>query len=145
MKSILFAVMLLGLTVPMTAQTSGSWKTLAKITFRKVYDDMLGMKVDQPVFTAEVRALEGKEITLRGYIVPTNGYISTREFVLSAYPINVCFFCGGAGPESVIEVHMKDPIKFTSEPVTLKGKLELNENDPNRLIYSLYEVKRVAE
>jgi len=53
----------------------------------------------------------------------------------------MCFFCGGAGPETVMEVFAKEPIKYSAEPVMLKGKLELNDSDVNRLIYTLKDVE----
>ena len=55
------------------------------------------------------------------------------------------FFCGGAGPETVMEIYAKTPIKFTSEAVTIRGKLELNSDDVNRLIYSLTNAEPVEE
>jgi len=116
------------------------WKTLGKITFKKQYDELLGFKVDVPVFSQEIIAMEGKIVTVKGYIIPVDGYKSHKEFVFSAYPYNMCFFCGGAGPETVMEVYAKEPIKYTAEPVTIKGKLELNSTDVNRLIYALNDV-----
>ena len=118
-----------------------SWKTLSKITFRKQYDELMGFKVDVPVFSDEVKALAGKEIVVRGYIIPTEGYKSHTEFVFSAFPYNMCFFCGGAGVETVMEVEAKEPIEFTAEVVTIRGVLELNDSDINRLIYILKEVE----
>lgn len=124
------------------AQTQESaWKTLSKITFKKQYDELLGFKVDVPVFSPEVKALEKKEIRLRGYIIPTDGYKSHTEFVFSAFPYNMCFFCGQAGPETVIEVVAKKPVKYTADAVFLKGKLRLNDTDPNRLMYALTEAE----
>ncbi len=122
------------------AQTATSvWKTLGKITFQKQYDEMLGFKVDVPVFSNDVKELEGKEIEIKGYIIPVEGYKSHTEFVFSAFPYNMCFFCGGAGPETVMEVTAKDPIKYIAEPIVLKGKLQLNSGDINKLIYSLVD------
>ena len=117
------------------------WKTLGKITFKKEYDEIMGFKVDKPVFSKEVQALEGKEIEIKGYIIPVEGYKSHKEFVFSAFPYNMCFFCGGAGPETVMEVEAKKPIKFTAEAVSIRGVLELNDDDINRLIYILKEVE----
>jgi len=116
------------------------WKTLGKITFRKQYDELMGFKVDMPVFSDGVKNLDGKEITVRGYIIPTEGYKSHKEFVFSAFPYNMCFFCGGAGPETVMEVEAKEGIEFQAEAVTIKGILHLNDSDINRLIYSLTDV-----
>ena len=116
------------------------WKTLGKITFKKEYDEIMGFKVDKPVFSKEVQALEGKVIEVKGYIIPVEGYKSHKEFVFSAFPYNMCFFCGGAGPETVMEVYSKEPIKYSAEAVTIKGKLQTNSDDINRLIYTLVDV-----
>jgi len=119
------------------------WKTLGKITFKKEYDEIMGFKVDKPVFSKEVQALEGKVIEVKGYIIPVEGYKSHKEFVFSAFPYNMCFFCGGAGPETVMEVYSKEAIKYTAEAVTIKGKLQTNSDDINRLIYTLVDVELV--
>ena len=121
------------------------WQTLSKITYKKQFDELLGYKVDVPVFGKEVKALEGKEVTIRGYIIPTNGYVSPKEFVLSAFPFSQCFFCGGAGPESVMEITSVEAIKYSPNPVTLKGTLQLNGGDANRLIYALDKAKKIGD
>lgn len=128
-----------------TESAANLWKTLSKITFKKEYDEMMGFKVDVPVFSEDVKKLAGEEVEIRGYIIPVEGYKSHKEFVFSAYPYNMCFFCGGAGPETVLEVYAKEPIKYTAEPVIIKGKLQLNNDDINRLIYSLEEAVLVRD
>ena len=137
------------LTTALFAQSEkefkNNWKTLGKITFRKQYDELLGFKVDIPVFSEDVVKLEGKEIELKGYIIPTEGYKSHTEFVFSAFPYNMCFFCGGAGPETVLEVLAAEPIKYSAEAVTIKGKLSLNDEDINKLIYGLSDVVLVKK
>lgn len=141
MKTMLL-ICFLGLAAALPAQDS-AWKTLAKITYKKEYNELMGFKVDVPVFSQDVKALEGKEVTIRGYIIPTEGYRSNTEFVFSAYPYNMCFFCGGAGPETVMEVYAKKPIAYTASPVTIKGRLHLNDDDISRLIYSLSDAEKV--
>ncbi len=122
-----------------------TWKTLSNITFKKEFDEFMGFKVDVPVFAPEVQALDGKEITIKGYIIPTEGYKSHRAFVFSAYPYNMCYFCGGAGPETVMEVDADEDIKYTAEPVVIKGILQLNSGDINQLIYSMTKATLVKE
>ncbi len=147
----LFTFLLFGflLNVAVFAQDAeapaSAWQTLGKITFKKQYDDLLGFKIDIPVFSDDVRAIDGQEITLRGYIVPTQGYKSHNEFVFSAFPYNMCFFCGGAGPETVIEVATVEAIEYTADPIVIKGKLALNDEDPNRLMYALSGAVLVEE
>ncbi len=117
------------------------WATLARVTFTKEFDDMLGLKVDKPVFSKAVQALDGATISLRGYVIPTDGYKSHKEFVFSAYPYSMCFFCGGAGPETVVEVFADEPIEYSPDAITITGKLVLNAADPNALMYRLENVR----
>jgi hypothetical protein len=148
----LFSLSLILLSTTAMAQQSKSkdeankvWNTLGKITYKKQYDEMMGFKIDVPIFSPEVKALEGKVVTIRGYIIPVEGYKSHKEFVFSAFPYNMCFFCGGAGPETVMEIEAAEAIKYTTEPITIKGKLSLNDSDINRLIYAMTEVVLVKE
>lgn len=127
------------------SKAARTWKTLSKITYKKEYDEIMGFKVDKPVFSRDVLALEDKTIEIKGYIIPVEGYKGHKEFVFSAFPYNMCFFCGGAGPETVMEVKAKEPIKYSAEAVTLKGILKTNADDINRLIYSLTDAELVKE
>ena len=127
------------------SEAAKAWKTLSKITFKKEYDEIMGFKVDKPVFSKEVLELEGKVIKIKGYIIPVEGYKSHKEFVFSAFPYNMCFFCGGAGPETVMEVVASEPVKYSAEAVTLEGKLETNSDDINRLIYTLTDAVLIKE
>lgn len=143
MKSIFSILLFLTFSLGTAQNSSSTWNTLGKLTFKKEFDAALGFKIDKPVFGDEIKALSGKIIEVKGFIIPTDGYKSHTEFILSAFPYNMCFFCGGAGPETVMEVFAKSPVKFTSEAVTLKGKLALNTDDVNRLIYSITEVEQL--
>ena len=147
MKNILtlFLTFFVFATGSLGAQTENLWKTLSKITYTKEYDELLGFKVDKPVFSKDVKKLEEKEVTIRGYIIPVEGYKSHKEFVFSAFPYNMCFFCGGAGPETVMEVYAAKPVEFTQEPITLKGVLKLNNEDINRLMYILEKAEQVED
>lgn len=136
---------LLASSLPLVAQTQSTmWKELSKISYEKKYDELLGFKVDVPVFADNIKELEGQIVEISGYVVPVEGYKSHEEFVFSAYPYNMCFFCGGAGPETVMEVTAKEPVKYTTERMALRGKLLLNDDDINRLMYILVDAEPVA-
>ena len=142
MKKLFFLTLSLGLFASLSSlQAQGNsenlWKTLAKLTYEKQYDEMLGFKVDVPIFSEQVKKLENVEVEIKGYIIPVEGYKNHNEFIFSAFPYNMCFFCGGAGPETVMEVQAKEGIKYTAEPIIIRGILELNDTDINRLIYGL--------
>jgi hypothetical protein len=60
----------------------------------------------------------------------------------------MCFFCNGAGPESVMEVVTKNgdtKLKYmkTDKYIELTGILKLNKKDPNHLMYILNEAELV--
>lgn len=119
------------------------WKTLSKLSYKKEYDELMGFKIDRPVFSEQVKALEGKEIVLKGYIIPTDGYKSHTEFIFSAFPYSMCFFCGAAGPETVMEVKATAGIKYVADAIWLKGTLRLNDKDINKLMYKIENAKLI--
>jgi hypothetical protein len=140
----LLALLLLGwevlAEVRKTLPADNIWKTLLDIKWKKAYSEELKTQVEYPVFSPAVKALEGKTIVISGYILPTTLYEGNFT-MLSAYPMAQCFFCGGAGPESVMEVYVKNGRRsFATERVTFKGTLELNATDTSHLIYKLKDV-----
>ena len=118
-----------------------AWSSLAKVSFKLQYDKELGYDLEIPIFSADVLELDGSTITLTGYMIPMNGVNKQNYFVLSKFPAAQCFFCGAAGPETVVEVYAKKPITYTTKIVSIKGRLELNANDPNQLMYILRDAE----
>ena len=57
--------------------------------------------------------------------------------MLSSMPLNACFFCGVGGPETVVEVFLTKSIIYTDKPIEVKGKLVLNNSNPDKMIYLL--------
>lgn len=125
--------------------SDGYWKALEKVTYKKYFDKTLGLNVDKPVFSSEVKKLDDREVTIKGYIIPLESYEGQSYFVFSKFPYNMCFFCGGAGPETVMEVETRKgvEIKYTSKMITIKGKLRLNDDNIDRLMYILEDAVQV--
>src|SRR3954464_11778039 len=69
-----------------------SWPKLYDIAFVKS-TDKLG-EYDKPVFSAAAKTLNGKKVTLPGYIVPFSTGLKSGHLMLSSLPLNACFFCG---------------------------------------------------
>jgi hypothetical protein len=114
----------------------GVWDILLKLSYRESYDRNAGEMNFFPIFTPEIRSLDGKEVTVKGYILPmeANGEV----FLLSAYPAASCFYCNkNAGPQSIMEIYPKKPIPYEEGMVTVKGRLKLNYNDPYKFSYLL--------
>lgn len=114
------------------------WKILSKVKYKSNLDAESGEIIYTPIFSKSIEAYEGKTIVLEGYIIPAE--LSRGKMTLSSFPYSSCFFCGGAGPESVIELETSSPIIYRLEkPIVLQGKLKLNRTDPLRLMYVLSE------
>ena len=145
MKKISLVIVLFAMSFLVAAQEvalySKNWETLSKITYEKSQDEYGELFV--PVFGPEIKALEGKEITLPGYIIPFEGMFKPDHIIISSLPIAACFFCGSGGPESVAEVYLAKPIKYTASSVKVTGTLVLNDADFNQLMYVLKNARLV--
>lgn len=119
------------------------WPKLYDIKFEKAKDD-LG-EYEKPVFSAAAKALNGKVITLPGYMIPFEAGSRGAKFMFSSMPINACFFCGVGGPESVVEVTMKQSLSFHDKPIEIRGILRLNDKDPDKMIYIIEQAEFVGE
>lgn len=147
MKKIIFSLLLcvsFSLSVP--AQEVVTWEMLSEIKWVPAYVPALGDYYDYPRFSKKIKSLKGKQITIQGFYVPVD--VSGKLFALSEQPAKMCFFCTGAGPETVMEVIPKDGGKNLKNVradkfIQIKGKLKLNTNDMNHLMYILEEAELV--
>lgn len=106
------------------------WKLLSQVELIKQKDRYV------PQFAPAVAALDKKEVTMQGFMMPLQMGDKQTHFVLSAMP-QTCAFCMPGGPESLVEVKSKTPVKYTFEPVVLTGKLAVLKDDPTGVFYRL--------
>jgi hypothetical protein len=146
MKHALIVSMLLLCVAMCVAQPKKytSYKGFPSLVWPKLYDIKYGPAdeafggLEKPMFSDAAKSLKGKEVTLPGYLVPfDNGAMKSNHFMLSSLPINACYFCGGGGPETVVEVFSKSAVSYTDKPVEVKGILYLNDKDSGQMIYVL--------
>ena len=111
-----------------------NWELLAQTQFKPISVDSLeGLIVLLPTFPNVMKALEGKNVMMSGYVIPIEETGESQTLVLSANSYTTCFFCGKAGPESIMDVRLKNPQKMRrfkqDEKVAFRGKLKLNDKD----------------
>jgi hypothetical protein len=93
-----------------------------------------------PTFSASVKALDGKQITIKGYFLDIVAKANT--YMLSKGPMASCYFCGQGGPESAIELEFINNKNFnTDDIVNITGILRLNKDDVEHFNYILKDCK----
>ncbi|WP_341225538.1 DUF3299 domain-containing protein [uncultured Arcticibacterium sp.] len=142
---LLISTLFWGTAFTLDEPTVITWKTLTDVSFDKKWNQEEGMFILIPKFGTSVTPLKDKQVQITGYMIPID--IETNYYVLSANPYASCFFCGGAGPESVMSIKFKGPVKRfdTDDRVTLSGKLTLNRDNLEELNYILSEATLVEK
>ena len=105
------------------AQDPVSWETLGQVQLVR------DKNIYVPRFADGVLKLDAREVKLQGFMMPLTVGEKQTHFVLTANP-SECAFCMSGGPESMVEVNAKIGVKYSLDPVVVKGRLELVKNDP---------------
>jgi len=116
------------------------WDVLKDVKFEGSFDENSSTEYDRPIFGESLEKLEGKQIEISGYVIPMD--INLNYYVVSAYPFAACFFCGSAGPETVMDLHLTKEHNFKNdERVTFCGELVLNRNSFFELPFAMRNAK----
>jgi hypothetical protein len=118
-----------------------TWELLKDVEFDEIWSEEFQAYYMVPKFSNSVKEMDGKEVQIRGFIIPVD--IVQDYYVLSANPYSSCFFCGQAGPESVMEIQMIKKYEGLrmDQVITFQGTLKLNTDDIYQLNYILEEAK----
>jgi len=111
-----------------------SWNLLSQVELVKQKDTYV------PRFAASVAALDQKQVKVQGFMMPLEMGDKQSHFVLSAMPQS-CAFCLPGGPESLVEVKTRTPVKYTFDALILTGKLSVLKDDPTGVFYRLTEAE----
>jgi hypothetical protein len=120
-----------------------SWDALRDVKLKKKYVQQYDQFFEFPEFGSKVKTLKGKKVSISGYIIP----MDVGLYALSRNPYAACFFCGGAGPESIISLIFNKPPKRlkTDQYLTLHGILTLNDTNVEQFMYQLMAAEIVKE
>lgn len=112
-----------------------SWKLLGQIKYIKKASDEYPEGVMYPIVNTTLKAKNKKPIVMSGFIIP----IDNKSYALSKNVFASCFFCGQAGPETIMGIKFKDPsVRLkTDQYVTLQGTFRYNDNDVDDWIYHI--------
>lgn len=139
-------IMLASLVTTLGFAQKSSWATLSLVSTTTSFDAAYGIEVKKVKVSPAVKAMQGTELEVDGYIIPLSGKLAQNHFMLSKFSEKMCFFCGKAGPETAMQVFLAGgkKIPYTDEKIKVKGILRINENDPSGLLYTL-EAAQILE
>ncbi|MGH1434351.1 MAG: DUF3299 domain-containing protein [Lewinella sp.] len=119
-----------------------NWPDLADVQFSEKFSNSLGIKYYQANFGEDLKAMEGEDVIIMGYLIPLDALGET--YALSKNPFSACFFCGAAGPETVVELRIKAEFiqrYQTDERRAFKGRLQLYESSLEQFNYVLLDAE----
>jgi hypothetical protein len=95
-----------------------------------------------PQFNAGQIALNQKSQRVQGFMMPLEPGEKQKHFLLTSVPLT-CSFCTPGGPESMVEVRTKTPVKYSLEPVVVEGRFLVLNDDSYGLYYRITDAVSV--
>jgi tetratricopeptide (TPR) repeat protein len=104
-------------------------------------DTTLGRKFN-PTFPQYLRELDGKQVTLTGFMQPLGEDLELSSFLLIEYPVG-CWYCEMPAATGIVYVELppEKTIGYGRTAVKIEGKLTLNSNDPENFLYTISKAK----
>jgi hypothetical protein len=100
--------------------------------------------VVEPVATIppEVQALDGQRVELVGFMFPIDAEADPTRFLLVELPADCPFcFANWSEPARMAEIWAAEPVPHVDRQVTLRGRLEINPDDPSGILYRLLDAR----
>ncbi len=114
-KTVLFLFLFVSLSNSVFSQEKITWKNVLEI-----YAKEFRLTEKNPTSTINEKAMtlediENKKVTITGYFLDLDP--DGEWYILSKNPFATCFFCGKAGPETVLELlgYKNEKKKFKSD------------------------------
>jgi hypothetical protein len=92
----------------------------------------------RPTFAKHLRELDGKLVSLTGYLQPVGDDLEASSFLLIEYPVG-CWFCEVPEPTGVVllELPAGKTATLTKNQMKVTGRLSLNGTDPENFLFTL--------
>jgi hypothetical protein len=96
----------------------------------------------QVSFPKYLRELDGKQVTLTGFMQPLGDDLETATFMLIQYPVG-CWYCEMPEITGIVCVDLpaNKSVRLTREPLKVEGKLTLNATDPENFLFTISKAK----
>lgn len=112
------------------------WSRLAEVDLR-----FEGIVVHAD-FDPSLRALDGEDIVLSGFMLPLEAGRQQHHFLLAANPPH-CYFHLPGGPSTVAEVRSERGVATSFDPVIVRGRLIMREQSDLGILYTLTDAREL--
>jgi len=127
------------------AQEHISWQELAEVEWHDRYDTLTGFTLIDGIYSDHLKSLDSTEVYISGYVIPFDAL--GFSFALSRTSFASCFFCGQAGPETVLSLRIKpnsiEPSRQKNTKIEFQGLFRVHESNENGFHYELLNAKEV--
>jgi hypothetical protein len=96
----------------------------------------------KPTFAKYLQELNGKEVSLTGFMQPLSEETELSSFILIEYPVG-CWYCEMPEVTSIVLVELAGgkTMTRTRDQVKVTGKLSLNAGDPENFLYTIKDAR----
>lgn len=109
------------------------WSVVTETTLDRQY---------RPTFPRYLKDLDGKKVTLSGYLHPLGDDAELTAFLFIEYPIG-CWYCEQPEPTGILLIELPEgkTHTYTRSQVRVRGKLVLNASDPENFLYTIRDAE----
>ncbi|HZY90642.1 MAG TPA: DUF3299 domain-containing protein, partial [Gemmataceae bacterium] len=95
-----------------------------------------------PTFPRYLKQLDGKEVSLTGFMQPLGEELEVNAFMLIEYPVG-CWYCEMPEMTAIVLVELpaNKTYNYTRGQVRITGRLKLNDSDPENFLFILRQAK----
>jgi hypothetical protein len=112
------------------------WSILAETTLDRHF---------QPTFPPYLRDLNGRTVSLEGYLQPIGDDVELTSFLLIENPVG-CWYCEMPAITGMVQVNMTPPqaARFTRKAIRVTGKFHVNTTGAEDFLYTISNAQMVS-
>jgi len=120
-----------------------TWERLGKCKVTMSEDTKNDMYVYGINYTPEVKAMEGKDITITGFMLPLEASEKFKHFILSKRT-PTCPFCPPGEPNEIIDVYTAQPVSWIESAIKIRGKFGFTKDQQLGMFFKMTNVTVAA-
>ncbi|MCS6989592.1 MAG: DUF3299 domain-containing protein [Chloroherpetonaceae bacterium] len=116
--------------------------TPVRLTFNDLREYRFSRRANNPI-PEKLKALEGKEVSIAGYMIPMSEALDVTEFMLVQIPFFGCCYSVPPEPNETVMVKMQKgkSTPYVYSPIRVTGTFKIQETKIDGFVVSVYEIE----